>query len=146
GGVDGLGLLPVRTEFAAEKVLRTVTGHSELLGPVSGYEIRHGRPVVDGAPLIGDDEGCVGGATLGTSWHGLLEHDGARRALLRWVAARRGLAFVPATVSFAAERERQLDVLGDLVEHHLDMQRLCDLIEGGVPAGLPDLLLEGAPC
>jgi adenosylcobyric acid synthase len=153
GMVDGLGLLPVRTLFAAEKVLRTTSGHSALLrSDVGGYEIRHGRPVVDDAPalIVADDgtpEGCVAGATLGTSWHGLLEHDDARRALLRWVAGRRGLRFVPAPdVSFAAERECQLDVLGDLIGAHVDTDHLRALIDGGVPADLPDLLLEGAAC
>jgi adenosylcobyric acid synthase len=153
GHVPGLGLLPVATTFARDKVLRTVSGHSPVLGSaVGGYEIRHGRPVVHGGvPLIvddrGDAEGCVAGATIGTSWHGLLEHDDARRALLRWVAARRGVDFVPATdVCFAAERERQLDALGDLVEQHLDCERLRALIERGVPTDLPDLLLERARC
>jgi adenosylcobyric acid synthase len=146
GDVDGLGLLPVATTFAPDKVLRTVSGHSALLGDVTGYEIRHGRPAARGPALIGDDEGCVAGGTLGTSWHGLLEHDDARRALLRWVAARRSLDFAPGRISFAAERERQLDVLGDLVEQHLDTGRLRTLIERGTPTDLPDLLLERAPC
>jgi adenosylcobyric acid synthase len=151
GTVPGLGLLPVTTHFAADKILRTVSGYSALLhSAVGGYEIRHGRPVVHGAPVIaGDDgtpEGCALHGTLGTSWHGLLEHDEARRALLRWVAAQRGIAFEPAIVDFRAERERQLDRLGDLVEEHLDTDRLSELIDGGVPAGLPDLLLERARC
>jgi adenosylcobyric acid synthase len=153
GVVGGLGLLPIRTTFAADKILRSASGYSALLGSeVGGYEIRHGRPAVDGASglIVADDgtpEGCVAGATIGTSWHGLLEHDDARRALLRWVAAHRGLDFVPAAdVSFAAERERQLDALGDLVGAHVDTGRLTALIDGGVPADLPDLLLEGAAC
>jgi adenosylcobyric acid synthase len=154
GTVPGLGLLPVRTAFAPDKILRDVRGTSALLGSaVGGYEIRHGRPVAHGGvPLItgadGTPEGCAVGATLGTSWHGMLEHDDARRALLRWVAARRALDFVPAPdVCFAAERERQLDVLGDLVEQHLDTDRLAALIERGAASDLPDLLLERAiPC
>ncbi len=152
GEVDGLGVLPVTTAFAPDKLLRTVSGHSALLeSAVGGYEIRHGRPVAHGGvPLItdadGGDEGCAVGGTLGTSWHGLLEHDDARRALLRWVAARRALDFVPATVCFAEQRERQLDVLGDLIEQHLDTNHLRALVERGVPSDLPDLLLERAPC
>ncbi len=152
GRVDGLGLLPVRTVFGEEKVLRTVRGHSALLGSeVGGYEIRHGHPAAHGGtPLITDAEGvaegCAAGATIGTSWHGLLEHDEARRALLRWVAARRGIPFSPAVVDFRVERERQLDRLGDLVEEHADTARLRSVIEAGIPADLPDLLLELAPC
>jgi adenosylcobyric acid synthase len=153
GEVTGLGVLPVRTPFAPDKVLATVSGHSPLLGSaVGGYEIRHGRPdAFGGDPLIvredGAPEGCVVGATLGTSWHGLLEHDEARRALLRWTAARRAIPFTPATIDFHAEREHQLDRLGDLIEEHLDTDLLLSLIERGAPKDLPDLLLErAAPC
>ena len=149
GRVEGLGLLPVATTFAADKVLHDSRGHSALLGAeVGGYEIRHGRPVTHGGtPLIttdaGGPEGCVRGSVIGTSWHGLLEHDDARRGLLRWVAGQRGLDFVPApTTSFAAERERALDTVADLIEQHLDTDALLALIEGGVPANLPTLQLS----
>ncbi len=130
------------TTFAADKVLRDNAGHSALLGAdVGGYEIRHGRPVAHGgAALIqtrsGEREGCAHGGVLGTSWHGLLEHDEARRALLRWVADARGNGFVPAPgTCFAAERERALDTLADLIEAHLDTARLLELIDGGTPDG-----------
>jgi adenosylcobyric acid synthase len=47
-------------------------------------------------------------------------------------------------VSFRAERERQLDALGDLIAAHLDTAALLRLIEGGAPAGLP-FIPPGAP-
>jgi adenosylcobyric acid synthase len=83
---------------------------------------------------------------MGTSWHGVLEHDEFRRALLGHVASVRGRRFVPGTGSFAAAREARLDVLGDLVEQHLDTDRLTALIEGGVPADLPSVATEVRPC
>jgi adenosylcobyric acid synthase len=112
-----------------------------------GYEIRHGRPErLDGAPFLiardGEEDGCAWGPVIGTSWHGALEHDELRRALLAWVAARRGRRFVPGDIPFAAVREARLDALGDLVAEHLDTARLRALIEGGVPAGLPILSTE----
>ena len=88
GAVDGLGLLPVTTVFAADKLLRRRTGACTWLGVAAGgYEIRHGRVERHGGePLLtGDDgkpDGCRDGAVLGTSWHGALEHDAFRRALL----------------------------------------------------------------
>ena len=93
GVVPGLGLLPVRTRFAADKILRRRSGRSPLLDTAAtGYEIRHGRVErTDGdGLLIGDDgegDGCVVGAVIGTAWHGALEHDAFRRALLTRVAA-----------------------------------------------------------
>jgi adenosylcobyric acid synthase len=118
-----------------------------------GYEIRHGRVTRHGAaPLLrGDavpaaagepdatDEGCVAGAVAGTSWHGLLEHDAAREAVLAWAARRAGHAYRPGGARFAQIREARYDVLGDLVEEHLDTAALLRLLEHGVPAGLPTL-------
>lgn len=145
GTVDGLGLLPVTTAFAPDKLLRRRDGACAWLGtPVAGYEIRHGRVERHGGePLLhdagGEPDGCRHGAVLGTSWHGALEHDAFRRALLLHVAAVRGLDFRPGTGAFAAARDAQLDRLGDLIEHHADTARLTELIDGGVPAGLPTL-------
>jgi adenosylcobyric acid synthase len=152
GAVDGLGLLPVTTMFAPDKLLRRRAGTCAWLGSdVGGYEIRHGRVERHGGePLLtaddGEPDGCRNGAVLGTSWHGALEHDAFRRALLGWVAEQRGRRFVPGTTQFAAAREARLDALGDLIAGHLDTVRLSALIEGGVPAGLPTLTTEVRAC
>ena len=139
----GLGLLPVETFFEEEKVLGRPEGRASNFGgaEVSGYEIHHGRVRRDGGdPLFktGDDtEGCMAGATLGTSWHGILESDGFRRALLRWVAGVRSRDWSPGEASFAAAREAQLEKLGDLVADHVDHEALMRLIDEGQPPGLP---------
>jgi adenosylcobyric acid synthase len=149
GRVEGLGLLPVSTVFERDKLLRRRTGSSPWLrtAAAAGYEIRHGRVRVDGgepALLAGDGEpdGCVDGCVAGTSWHGLLESDGLRRALLLWVAERRGRSFAPGGTPYAAVREARLDAVGDLIAEHVDTDRLRGLIDGGVPAGLPILHTE----
>jgi adenosylcobyric acid synthase len=150
GAVDGLGLLPVETTFDADKLLRHVRGTLDG-APAAGYEIRHGRPVRragealidDGSP---DGEGCVRGAVLGTSWHGLLEGDAVRRALLARVAELSGRVWIPGDEPFAAVRERHLDRLGDLVEEHADTDALLELIERGAPSDLPVLAPGGALC
>jgi len=152
GEVAGLGVLPVATTFERAKLLRRRSGACAWLDTgASGYEIRHGRVARHGGePLLrGDDgepDGCRVGNVVGTSWHGALEHDAFRRALLGRVAAARGRRFEPGVGSFAAAREARLDVLGDLVTDHLDSARLDALIEGGVPAGLPTVQTEVRPC
>jgi adenosylcobyric acid synthase len=152
GRVDGLGVLPVVTTFEAEKVLRRRAGRCAWLDTAaSGYEIRHGRATRHGGEALltdddGEPDGCRVANALGTSWHGALEHDAFRRALLRHVAAARGRRFEPGTTSFATARERRLDVLGDLVAANVDTARLAALIEGGVPADLPTIQTEVRPC
>jgi adenosylcobyric acid synthase len=123
GRVDGLGLLPVATRFAGEKLLQRVRG--TVWGvDATGYEIRHGRLTSD-APLL------QRGDVLGTSWHGLLEGDAFRRKLLTWVAERRGRAWTPGDTSFAAVREAHLDRLADWWGEHVDPSFL-DLLQRGV--------------
>ncbi len=144
GTVEGLGLLPVETAFAPDKIVRRRDGSAPGFGGVdaSGYEVRHGRVASQRAWLrdaTGEEDGCRAGNVLGTSWHGLLEGDEVRRALLSWVAAERGREWLPGDESFADVRERRLDVLGDLIEEHCDTDALLSLIRDGAPAGLPTL-------
>ena len=142
GTVPGLGLLPAAVRFQPAKVLRQCAG--EGLGQrVTGYQIQHGvTEALDGAdPFPG---GCARDAVYGTSWHGLFEEDGFRQAFLSRVAAQAGRRHVPSAVSFRAERERQLDALGDLVADHLDTGALMRLIEHGVTEPGP-FVPPGAP-
>ncbi|MGH3561208.1 MAG: cobyric acid synthase, partial [Mycobacterium sp.] len=135
--VEGLGLLDVETRFAAAKVLRLPRG-TGLGVPASGYEIHHGRLMRgDGADeFLG---GVRAGQVFGTMWHGALEGDGFRDAFLRET-----LGLDPSGISFPAAREHRLDLLGDLVEEHLDVTALSDLISAGPPTGL-SFLPPGAP-
>lgn len=155
GSVPGLGLLPVEVTFDRRKTVRraegTAAGDTDV--PVDGYEIHHGR--VSAAdpglpPLLryadGTGEGARLGAVYGTHWHGAFESDAFRRRFLAevaGVAGRTGFKVAPDT-SFAAARERTLDLLGDLVEEHLDTGALWRLIESGPPPGLP-FVPPGAP-
>jgi adenosylcobyric acid synthase len=119
----------------------------------SGYEIRHGRVTRHGAAALiaggatgHGNEGCVAGHVIGTSWHGVLEGDEFRRALLSWVAERRERDWTPGTRAFADVREAQLDRLGDWLGEHVDAPALLELIERGAPGGLPVLPPGGVPC
>jgi adenosylcobyric acid synthase len=148
GTVAGLGLLPARVTFGADKILGRPAG-SALGAPVTGYEIHHGIVTAARAELFTDAEpfldGWRAGAVFGTSWHGTLENDAFRQAFLTQVAALAGRDFRPAPgVCFAALRQAQLDLLGDLVADHLDTAAVARLIESGPPAGLPVLPPAGA--
>jgi adenosylcobyric acid synthase len=138
GDAAGLGLLDLEIVFDAEKHLANPVG-TAWGEPVRGYEIHYGRVVRSGDPDLIDGEGSENGPVLGTHWHGLLENDGFRRALLRRVAAhagRDGFAVAPDT-AFAVERAAQLDLLGDLVAAHLDTAALEHVIDHGAPPELP---------
>jgi adenosylcobyric acid synthase len=135
GSHTGLGLLPVATMFAVEKVLARPTP--------TAYEIHHGVVSVtgDASPFPG---GCRAGVVWGTIWHGLLDDDAARHAFLSKVAALTGKPAPDGSTSFAALREARLDLLADAIDEHLDTRALLSLIESGAPTGLP-FVPPGAP-
>lgn len=138
GQVPGLGLLPVRTVFGVQKVLGRPTGRYGEHALSTAYEIHHGRVTVEGgSALFEPGEGCRVGAVAGTLWHGALESDGVRRALLAEVAAAADRSWQPGAVSFEAVRQARLDALGDLVADHLDTHAVLRLLADGAPAGLP---------
>ena len=76
GTVDGLGLLPIKIRFEAEKALRRPTGQGHQ---VEAYEIHHGNAELEGEaePFL---DGWRRGQVWGTMWHGAWENDGFRRA------------------------------------------------------------------
>jgi adenosylcobyric acid synthase len=136
GYVEGLGLLPVTTRYARDKVLTLPRG--EWRGhQVSAYAIHHGRVTVESGESFLD--GAQVGAVWGTTWHGIFDNDGFRRAFLSQVAADAGRRWLPGKVAFAAVREARLDALGDLVEQYVDTAAIWRLIEDGVPESLPEI-------
>jgi adenosylcobyric acid synthase len=132
-GVDGdglgLGLLPVSTQFAKDKVTRrTGVRFADLSPPwhalsglaVSGYEIRHGRTRVNGAVerALPDGLGFASGPILGVYLHGLLEDPAVVEALIGEAPAR--------------TLEQTFDELAEAVEHHLDLTTVEALIGAAV--------------
>jgi len=135
--VEGLGLLDVETNFVAAKALRLPEG--QWLGvQAAGYEIHHGR-ITRGPAAEEFLGGARAGQVFGTMWHGALEGNALRARFLG-----EALGLDPSGVSFPAARDARLDLLGDLVEEHLDVDALLDLVHGGPPADLP-FLPPGAP-
>ncbi|PZM88667.1 MAG: cobyric acid synthase, partial [Actinobacteria bacterium] len=150
--IPGLGLLDIDVTLAARATVTRAAGTAYDGIPVSGYAIHHGHVTRGGPvpPLLRDadgrPEGAAAGHIVGTHWHGLFECDAFRRRFLVEVAQRAGRhGFRPAPdTRFAAVRQRVLDLLGDLVEEHLDTAALWRLIEDGPPPGLP-FVPPGAP-
>ncbi|HEU4737215.1 MAG TPA: cobyric acid synthase [Solirubrobacterales bacterium] len=125
-GVDGsersLGLLPIETSFAAEKLVgRERIGFAADLGgswrdlagiEFEGYEIRHGRSRATGpaAEAIPGERGWASGAVLGIAVHGLFESSEAVAALLGSAPPR--------------SLEAAIDELTDAVVAALDLERI----------------------
>ncbi|WP_426178449.1 cobyric acid synthase [Pseudomonas sp. TWRC1-2] len=134
GSSEALGLLAFSTTLEQEKQLRNVRGRLLLEdAEVSGYEIHAGvtaGSALSNAAVLLDDgrsDGALSedGQILGTYLHGVFETPAACSALLRWA----GLQDVQ-EVDYHALRERDIERLADLVEHHLDtelLRKLCGI-------------------
>lgn len=126
--VQGLGLLPVDTQFSTEKrvarATRTLTGSGPLRGysgRVTGYEIHMGEPIhrqpVD-QPL--GEKSAAAGNILGTYLHGLFENEIARDAFIENVYAAANTDPPDQTQAHTSPYER----VADLVADNLDVNAL----------------------
>lgn len=143
GEVPGLALLDVRTELGDAKTTRLATARwTPTAGPlaalagrsVAGYEIHHGRTLLEGhdMPLlsVGDEVAGAGhGSTWGCYLHGVFGDDDLRAAWLGSLRAGPAL-----TSKWEAHLDAELDRLADAVEAALEMDAV-DRVAGITTAG-----------
>jgi len=125
---SGLGMLPIRVRFEADKHLGRPDGQWRG-NEVTAYEIHHGVSTrTSGGPQTEPFlDGWRSGSVWGTTWHGTFENDGFRRAFLTEVASQAGVRWRadPGAPGFAARRELMLDRLADAIDEHLDTSALA---------------------
>jgi adenosylcobyric acid synthase len=136
GERSGLGLLAVRTVFAADKTTRQVRGRiaaaNGVFGtladlPLEGYEIHLGRSTSELPPFVRlgsalDGATSPDGLVAGTYVHGLFHNEAIRARLVGALARRRGVR-----LAGTAPVEDPYDRLADAVRDHLDLARLFAL-------------------
>jgi adenosylcobyric acid synthase len=143
GSVDGMGLLPMVTDFAAEKhrtrVRGTVIGGALTGAELEGYEIHMGETtLLEGAqPLVkldsGAFDGCVSGHVFGSYLHGFYDTESCRRAVLTMLCRRKGMDESELTTfDYAAYKEQQYDLLADAVRMNMDMAAIYRILEEGI--------------
>ncbi len=106
GGIDGMGLLPISTEFFSEKRRVQIKGSLlDVCGPletlsnrsVTGYEIHMGKTFMqeDAKPLLrledGAYDGCCRDNVYGCYLHGFFDSEDCRQGLINALCARRGI-------------------------------------------------------
>ncbi len=126
GEEEGLGLLPIRTVFEAEKVVRQVTavcGDRRWLA----YEMHMGRsrPTREHVPLLLVEqegrlvgEGSKAGQVWGTYLHGCFEVPEMRRL----VATAAGIkAYRSSSMTWAEKRQGVYAAMAEHLERHVDL-------------------------
>jgi len=146
GEIRGMGLLPVKTIFAESKTRTLMNGRfAQLSGEFSGlsgaaiegYEIHMGVTEFTGsagyAVVSGQDlsvkEGACRRNVCGTYAHGIFDTAEASEALVRLLAERKGIdADLSGTVDYAAVKDRNYDMLADMLRKHLDMTEIYRIL------------------
>jgi len=148
GPMAGLHLLPLRTVFTPEKVLRQrrsralwppAAHHPEVNVELEGFELHRGRttllPDPDAHPcqaLCADPElgwvqphGGQGGLVAGTYLHGVFESGPWRRRWLNLLRQRKNLApLSERQPHHGRQRDALLDRLADAFEEHVNLEPL----------------------
>jgi adenosylcobyric acid synthase len=134
GSLQGLGLLELETRLERHKLLRNVSGRLAIAdAPVEGYEIHAGvsRGEALASPAVYLPEGGEGavsedGQILGSYLHGLFENADACHALLWWAGAGE-----VAEEDYRWLRESAIERLANMVEQHLDLSKLQQILGCG---------------
>lgn len=146
--VEALGFFKMITEFALEKTTTLNRGvlaenyynlqNSQL--EVEGYEIHMGQTIVEPEekPLLLLDDKRTDGVISsnrqiwGTYFHGIFDNDSFRRGWLNWLRSKRGLQPYSDIRNYRLWRENNLNMLGELIKKHIDMEYVMKLIDNGV--------------
>ena len=134
GSICGMGLLPCRTVFAAEKHRSRVTGHfAQLSGfwsclsgaAYEGYEIHMGETAGTGTPLTEAGGFCTENV-CGCYVHGIFDTAEVSGRLMEALLHREVTAIDRRTY-----KEQQFDRLAEGVRKSLDMAKIYQILEEG---------------
>lgn len=159
GTVRGMGLLPVRTVFGAEKRRTRVRGKflemkgilRELSGTeFEGYEIHMGKSSQEGTESrlveFSEETGAKSGARAGESRadgaqkgnvygcyiHGIFDAPGSAKGFVSALLKKNGYDAGQIQVrDWKAYKEEQYDKLADIIRESLDMEQIYQIIEKG---------------
>ncbi len=150
GSMQGMGLLPLHTEFTPEKARTRVSGvFGDLEGVFAalrgqafeGYEIHMGAtpspaPIAELHDSVSGStrpDGCCRGNVYGTYVHGILDAENVAGTVINALAVQKGVD--PSTlgsVSNAEYKQRQYDILAETMRAHMDMRKIYEILEAGI--------------
>lgn len=157
--INALGLLPVHTTFAQEKITYQVEaegcgfglfGEPLTAGKLTGYEIHMGRTeflekaahpfrITRRSREAADAQDGViraDGLVMGTYIHGIFDNDVFRRGILNQLRTRKGWnALSVSSLSTRQQKEASYNQLADTVRKGLHMEKLYEIM-GLAPKGM----------
>lgn len=144
GEIEGIGLLPVQTEFTAEKLCTRTTAKVLQVGGIldrltgislEGYEMHMGRTVLAARakPLLllesGMLDGCILDNVLGSYLHGFFDAAACREAVLSALCEKKGVSLEAEAFDLKEYKEKQYDLLAEGIRKSLDMKLIYQILE-----------------
>ncbi len=143
GSMTGMGLLPVKTFFSAEKTRTRIQGVFENVQGIfaglsgkkfDGYEIHLGETKGDMLRLEnGRTDGFCVGNICGCYIHGIFDDKEVSETLIRALADKKGINSEDiSTFDMTEYKNKQYDILADAVRQNIDMEKIYKILEEGV--------------
>lgn len=135
----GLAVFDFTTRWQSDKILQQRTGKLWTGESITGYEMHQGISSGNGLtqnPFARFNDGSTDGAIsddgkiIGTYLHGLFDHPEAYRALLGWMGLNDESY---QTIDHQTQQLAELDRLADMLEQHVDMTRILNIIDAHKP-------------
>ena len=157
GTIEGMGILDIESSFSragkivtqstatipdnleglAGEIFKNITGEE-----VNGYEIHEGTSeLLNSTALLNikkgqgnNDDGVIDGASngnaFGTYFHGIFHNYNFRREFLNYIRVKKGLEAKYGEDPYETQKDYSLNRLAEIVEEHLDMDVIDELIFG----------------
>ena len=149
GTMRGMGLLNTKTIFETSKTRTQIHGKAHSCGgyfekmnglPVTGYEIHMGRTQNLGGCVqcIDLEDGRTdalmneAGTVFGSYLHGLFDSDGVASAMVAKLFEKKGITPDAEPFDLKAYKEKQYDILADIVRNALDMDKVYEILNQGI--------------
>jgi len=152
GRIDGIGLVDAETVFYKEKVRTQVRGKFNKINGVLegltdvefvGYEIHMGKTtigdnchistIIDTANKAESIDGCQNGNVYGTYIHGIFDRTEVANTIVESLLKNKGIEISNLANESAYDyKEKQYDLLADIVRKSVDMDMIYSILENGV--------------
>ncbi len=133
GNIRGMGLLDCDTYINAEKQRIQTKGKiiSEFLNgsEYEGYEIHCGETVIHSGEKFDTNGGLIKDNIFGTYVHGIFDEGSFGENLIKYIADKKGIKADSKFISFKEYKEKQYDILADMIEENMDIDKIIKIME-----------------
>lgn len=133
GNIRAMGLLDCDTYIKGEKLRIQTKGRviSDFLkdSVYEGYEIHCGKTVTHSGEAFDTNGGLIKDNVFGTYVHGIFDEGTFAENLINYIADKKGIKAENKFTSFKEYKEKQYDILADMIEKNMDIDKILKIME-----------------